>query len=69
MRCPNGCTGHGICYEGNCMCNPGFGGHDCSLVVQVVPCPANCSSQGNCRYGRCSCFPGFSGFDCSEQVN
>ncbi|CAD8098001.1 unnamed protein product [Paramecium sonneborni] len=31
MLCPNDCQGNGICFDGECRCDQGFIGRDCSL--------------------------------------
>ncbi|XP_062574323.1 von Willebrand factor D and EGF domain-containing protein-like, partial [Saccostrea cucullata] len=35
--CSNNCSGHGVCTEGNCTCDSGFGGSDCSFNVRSPP--------------------------------
>ncbi|KAL4453893.1 hypothetical protein ABPG74_003776 [Tetrahymena malaccensis] len=34
QQCVNFCTYNGICIRGQCLCNPGFGGVDCSQQCQ-----------------------------------
>jgi len=34
--CPNACSGNGNCLNGNCICNPGFYGDDCSKRVTAI---------------------------------
>ena len=64
--CLNGCSGHGICYEGTCLCKGSRHGADCSKDA----CPKDCSDNGECVVGddgkaACVCAPGFRGADCS----
>ena len=36
VRCPDGCSNRGCCVaDGQCSCEPGFGGHDCSLDLST----------------------------------
>lgn len=43
--CPGGCRSHGQCQPpGVCVCEPGWGGPDCSLQE----CSAYCGSHGTC---------------------
>jgi syndecan 4 len=44
-----------------CFCDPGFGGHDCSVTAK---CTADCYGHGICKFGKCFCDPGFAGEDC-----
>ncbi|CAK88885.1 unnamed protein product (macronuclear) [Paramecium tetraurelia] len=39
------CQGHGTCQYGNCKCDDGYGGDDCS---QYEKCLNDCSNQGTC---------------------
>lgn len=32
LDCRNNCGGNGICYQGNCVCYPGYFGDDCSTI-------------------------------------
>jgi hypothetical protein len=53
-----------------CLCEPGFGGSDCTSIVTEPPCPNDCISTANgiCRQGKCLCYPGFHGVDCAIAV-
>ncbi|EPY80078.1 tenascin isoform 1 [Camelus ferus] len=66
-----GCNCHlrGQCLDGQCVCDEGFTGEDCSQVA----CPSDCNDQGNeehgrCVDGRCVCQDGFAGEDCREPL-
>ncbi|KAJ8976992.1 hypothetical protein NQ317_013993 [Molorchus minor] len=60
------CSGNGICIEGTCTCNGGWGGIACHLEN----CPNNCGAveeRGVCEPERgCSCFGNYRGHDCSQ---
>ncbi|KAG0720267.1 Attractin-like protein 1 [Chionoecetes opilio] len=60
------CSGHGVCLDGFCTCNAGWGGPACSVRV----CPEGCSGNGQCHpeEHRCQCHPGYTGADCSQVV-
>ncbi|XP_017278003.1 tenascin-R isoform X2 [Kryptolebias marmoratus] len=59
-RCPNDCSGQGVCIEGECMCDRDFGGDNCS----EPRCPSDCSGRGLCIDGECVCEESFTGEDC-----
>ncbi|XP_045109303.1 attractin-like protein 1 isoform X1 [Portunus trituberculatus] len=60
------CSGHGVCLDGICTCNAGWGGPACSVRV----CPEGCSGNGQCNpeEHRCQCHSGYTGADCSQVV-
>uniref|UniRef100_A0A8C2ASX4 Janusin n=1 Tax=Cyprinus carpio TaxID=7962 RepID=A0A8C2ASX4_CYPCA len=60
-RCPDDCSGQGICIEGECVCDHNFGGENCS----EPRCPGDCSDRGLCIDGECVCEEAFAGEDCS----
>ena len=37
-----GCSDHGLCHDGRCICAIGFGGPDCATTT--VPSPRDCST-------------------------
>uniref|UniRef100_A0A8C6TLY4 Tenascin R (restrictin, janusin) n=1 Tax=Neogobius melanostomus TaxID=47308 RepID=A0A8C6TLY4_9GOBI len=59
-RCPDDCSGQGICVEGECVCDRDFGGDNCS----EPRCPADCSGRGLCIDGECVCEESYTGADC-----
>ena len=64
--CPHGCSGHGICVEGRCQCEHGWGGESCA-ALDALACPHACSAHGHCRRdGTCECERGFSGAACDH---
>uniref|UniRef100_A0A672PTC6 Tenascin-R n=1 Tax=Sinocyclocheilus grahami TaxID=75366 RepID=A0A672PTC6_SINGR len=60
-RCPDDCSGQGICIEGECVCDRNFGGDNCS----EPRCPGDCSDRGLCIDGECVCEEAYAGEDCS----
>ena len=40
--CLMGCSGHGLCHDGTCVCALGYGGRDCA--TSTVPSPDDCST-------------------------
>jgi hypothetical protein len=65
--CPNNCSNHGKCSNGNCNCDKGYGEIDCSLNLNRN-CPNNCSGNGSCNNNTCSCNSGYSGADCGTTI-
>ncbi|XP_051726646.1 tenascin-R [Ctenopharyngodon idella] len=61
-RCPDDCSGQGICIEGECVCDRNFGGENCS----EPRCPGDCSDRGLCIDGECVCEEAYAGEDCSQ---
>ncbi|KAM3865739.1 tenascin-R [Diretmus argenteus] len=59
-RCPDDCSGQGVCVEGECVCDRDFGGGNCS----EPRCPSDCSGRGLCIDGECVCEESFTGEDC-----
>nr|XP_020451313.1 tenascin-R isoform X2 [Monopterus albus] len=59
-RCPDNCSGQGVCVEGECVCDRDFGGDNCS----EPRCPSDCSGRGLCIDGECVCEESFTGDDC-----
>merc|ERR1711871_770853 len=64
-KCPNNCNDHGLCVDGQCLCEPGYIEADCR---QTAPCPMDCSDKGNCQWGKCFCEPGYGGTDCAKKT-
>ncbi|KAL0966051.1 hypothetical protein UPYG_G00290180 [Umbra pygmaea] len=60
-RCPDNCSGQGMCMDGECVCDQDFVGENCS----EPRCPADCSGQGLCVDGECVCEESFTGVDCT----
>ncbi|TNJ30664.1 hypothetical protein GMRT_10748 [Giardia muris] len=60
-ECKNGdfCSGHGTCRHGKCVCNPGFGGPDCSVAY------CRTSAEGLCGGGASICTPIVGVYTCS----
>merc|ERR1711871_782704 len=67
-KCPtNFSCVHGMCDDGRCLCQKGWGGVDCA--VEIPTCPNYCSGHGVCQDRICKCLPGWAGDDCSEETS
>ncbi|XP_062578161.1 LOW QUALITY PROTEIN: uncharacterized protein LOC134240066 [Saccostrea cucullata] len=53
--CSNNCSGHGVCNEGNCTCDSGFGGNDCSFNVRAPPSILNTAPNRTCDLSSRTC--------------
>ena len=61
VNCQNG----GVCFEGDCRCQPGFSGLDCS----ENDCDnRTCQNGGNCEQGVCDCPLEYTGIECEKRV-
>jgi len=76
-ECPNRCgmgadgVANGLCVDGTCKCDAGFGGTDCAHE-----CPNRCSGHGRCMGNRndqasfhCFCESPWTGTSCSEAAH
>eukprot|EP00299_Pterocystis_sp_00344_P020055 c9882_g2_i1.p1 GENE.c9882_g2_i1~~c9882_g2_i1.p1 ORF type:complete len:919 (-),score=236.56 c9882_g2_i1:55-2811(-) len=39
MRCPNDCSGNGVCYRGVCYCTANYTGESCKVIKRPPPPP------------------------------
>ncbi|XP_061167273.1 uncharacterized protein LOC133176126 [Saccostrea echinata] len=53
--CSNNCSGHGICKDGNCTCDFGFGGSDCAFNVRAPPTILRTAPNGTCDMSLRTC--------------
>ena len=61
--CPVLCSGRGDYINGQCQCNPGWKGKECSLKHDECEAP-DCNGHGQCSNGKCICGRGFKGEFC-----
>ena len=67
--CVLGCSGHGVCNNGTCLCAPGFHGRACEQpsCTGSAGRTKGCNGRGECVEGICACVAGWGGGDCSER--
>ncbi|XP_048772651.2 von Willebrand factor D and EGF domain-containing protein-like [Ostrea edulis] len=47
--CMNDCSGKGVCVNGECSCNTGYIGTDCSVFTRIPPNDTSIPEEGLCR--------------------
>lgn len=63
--CPVLCSQRGEYINGECQCNPGWKGKECSLRHDECEV-ADCNGHGHCVSGKCQCVRGYKGKFCEE---
>ncbi|KAF3692342.1 von Willebrand factor D and EGF domain-containing protein Precursor [Channa argus] len=71
LRCPSLCNGNGQCSERGCVCFPGFGSYDCSVLSDQIPEIIELEKGGLCdvRHENCSTVQVYGqGFEDSDEL-
>lgn len=63
--CPVLCSQRGEYINGECQCNPGWKGKECSLRHDECEVP-DCNGHGHCVSGKCQCIRGYKGKFCED---
>ncbi|OQS03053.1 leishmanolysin-like peptidase, partial [Thraustotheca clavata] len=71
QRLQRECSGLGVLQtDGSCLCNPGYNGADCSLIICPAKNGVECAGHGTCdgTTGQCNCNQGYTGLSCGSLI-